>query len=1035
MKASIVRWFILLVALLCAVQAASAFNIKTETINPATGPLEPGQQVTARYVLTYDMATTDDLSDETFELSTGLQNPSWDITVYRDGIAVYTTKKTGYYPVLTEFEISYGEGDTELDLQLRGTVPSSTTGQVLIIKIEHLRGSDVKDSHSVTRDVVSAADIEGAPTTVPATTNDVIYPSPVATTGSLSIGSSPSGASVYVDGTYKGVTPLIVSDLSPGSHQVRLARTGYYDYTRTVSVTSGGTTPVSATLSQVPAVATTGSLSIGSSPSGASVYVDGTYKGVTPLIVSDLSPGSHQVRLAMTGYYDYSPTLFVTAGETTPVSATLSQVPAAATTGSLSIGSSPSGASVYVDGTYKGVTPLIVSDLSPGSHQVRLARTGYYDYTRTVSVTSGGTTPVSATLSQVPAAATTGSLSIGSSPSGASVYVDGTYKGVTPLIVSDLSPGSHQVRLAMTGYYDYSATRFVTAGETTYVSADLFPVKWLGLLLVVLVATIISVGFVIHSRNQRSNARKSGRGENKPPSHPDKGVPPGGAGTLHPVTASAPLRPAGRDPHSPQSESSAPTAKPDLTITLTHTSIPIDEWEKVGLTLTNTGKAPAFGIILTFSDDVETRWLRPVDLAAGESKVLEVGIKPRSKGNIPLEITCRYHDAENRRYEQVTRFWLAVGSRRDPSDSPIPPDLPHPLTPKSLPPEISNRYTESQLIGRGGFARVFKVKKPDGSWAALKVPISLDAATGKSFIAELQNWTSLNHENIVRVLDYNIMPLPYFEMELCDTTLADLEKPVSPEDAAWLIFNVCEGLKYAHARGIIHRDLKPHNILLKGGVPKISDWGLSKVMAGSRTATVSGGFTAYYAAPEQIANKPKGQTTDIWQIGVILYELVTGRLPFTGDSMVEIGMGIATKAPERPGAVNPDAQPLDGIILKCLEKDSARRYQSVADLQKDLAAYLKISYLGSLKDSIQLNDLSRSAYYCGDLVLISMKIGDLAAAYKYSLDLIRYSRGDVRAEAQELSDQIRSRVEMKAGDLPVELIQKAEVIVHRVRME
>ncbi len=151
MKASIVRWFILLVALLCAVQAASAFNIKTETINPATGSLEPGQQVTARCVLTYDMATTDDLSDETFELSTGLQNPSWDITVYRDGIAVYTTKKTGYYPVLTEFEISYGEGDTELDLQLRGT-----------IKIEHLRGSDVKDSHSVTRDVVSAADIEGA---------------------------------------------------------------------------------------------------------------------------------------------------------------------------------------------------------------------------------------------------------------------------------------------------------------------------------------------------------------------------------------------------------------------------------------------------------------------------------------------------------------------------------------------------------------------------------------------------------------------------------------------------------------------------------------------------------------------------------------------------------------------------------------------------------------------------------------------------------------------------------------------------------
>ncbi|MDI6866116.1 hypothetical protein [Methanoculleus sp.] len=159
--AKIVRWFILLLALLFVVQAASAFTIKTETINPATGPLEPGQQVTARYVLTYDMVTTD-LSDETFELSTGLQNPSWDIAVYRDGIAVYTTKKTGYYPVLTEFEISYGEGNTELDIQLRGTVPSSTTGQVLVIKIEHLRGTEVRDTHTVTREVVSAADIEGA---------------------------------------------------------------------------------------------------------------------------------------------------------------------------------------------------------------------------------------------------------------------------------------------------------------------------------------------------------------------------------------------------------------------------------------------------------------------------------------------------------------------------------------------------------------------------------------------------------------------------------------------------------------------------------------------------------------------------------------------------------------------------------------------------------------------------------------------------------------------------------------------------------
>ncbi len=161
MKANISRWIVLLLALVCVVQVASAFDIKTETVNPASGALEPGQQVTARYVLTYDM-TTDGGNDETFEFSTGLQNPVWDFIVYRDGVAIYTTKKTGFYPTLTEFEIDYGDEDVELDAQLRGIVPSSTSSKVLVTKIEHLRGEDVKDTYSVSRDVVNAAQVEGS---------------------------------------------------------------------------------------------------------------------------------------------------------------------------------------------------------------------------------------------------------------------------------------------------------------------------------------------------------------------------------------------------------------------------------------------------------------------------------------------------------------------------------------------------------------------------------------------------------------------------------------------------------------------------------------------------------------------------------------------------------------------------------------------------------------------------------------------------------------------------------------------------------
>ncbi len=361
-------------------------------------------------------------------------------------------------------------------------------------------------------------------------------------------------------------------------------------------------------------------------------------------------------------------------------------------------------------------------------------------------------------------------------------------------------------------------------------------------------------------------------------------------------------------------------------------------------------------------------------------------------------------------------------------DTPSPPD-----DMQRIPASLASQYTKSMLIGQGGFARVFMATKRDGSVVAVKVPIALDPSTGRSFIAEIQNWVHLDHRNIVRVIDYNILPVPFIEMEYCNSSLSSINKPIPSHEAAMLMLNICEGLKYAHVRSIVHRDLKPQNIMLSEGVPKITDWGLSKVVS-SASLSASPSFTAYYAAPEQIRGDRKDERTDIWQLGVILYELVTGQLPFTGESMVEIGMAIVTKTPERPGAVHSGAQPLDAIILKCLEKNPEQRYRSVADLQNDLAAYLKLNYAESLKESIQVNDLHRSAYYCGDLVLISMKTGNLVDAYKYAADLARYSAGEARAQAIELTAQIKARVEVGAQELPGELVQKAEVIVHQMRV-
>ena len=158
MKANISRWIILLLALVCAVQAASAFDVKTATVNPASGDLEPSQEVTAHYVIAYNMDPANS-DGESFDFSTGLRDPAWTFIVYRDGIPIYTTEKTGYYPSLGSFELAYKD-KVELDVQLRGTVPKTSSGEIEIVKLEHIKNKHVEGTpYRMTRKVVSAEQV------------------------------------------------------------------------------------------------------------------------------------------------------------------------------------------------------------------------------------------------------------------------------------------------------------------------------------------------------------------------------------------------------------------------------------------------------------------------------------------------------------------------------------------------------------------------------------------------------------------------------------------------------------------------------------------------------------------------------------------------------------------------------------------------------------------------------------------------------------------------------------------------------------
>ncbi|MBW9221687.1 protein kinase [Methanothermococcus sp. SCGC AD-155-C09] len=478
--------------------------------------------------------------------------------------------------------------------------------------------------------------------------------------------------------------------------------------------------------------------------------------------------------------------------------------------------------------------------------------------------------------------------------------------------------------------------------------------------------------------------------------------------------------------------------RPKLRIKLLNTSFTLNRWEKVKMEILNKGSVMAKNVDFTFSDDITVRNLPKIKVNPKSKKIVEFNLRPNVSGEVPLEVEIRCKDHLNKEYKFKETITLDVKERVEeitPEKGISPAEFtPKPTTPKTFPPELSDRYVEVEYIGKGGFARVFKAKRKDGKEVAVKIPISLDESTGKSFLKEIENWTKLNHKNIVKVYHYNILPIPYFEMELCDQSLEDLDKPLDPEKAAWIIFHTIEGLKHAHSKNIIHRDLKPQNILLKEGIPKIGDWGLSKVMTESSSATTGKGFTPLYASPEQINNESKDERTDIWQIGVIFYELTTGELPFKGDGFIEIVTAIVTKDPIPPSKINPGAKGVEKIIMKCLEKDKTKRYQSVEELQRDLSEYLGIKYKESLKLSVSRRDFKRSAYYCSELLLINMKINNMIGAYKYTSDLLNYTDGEIKQEVKELHEHLKYRIENGIEDIPEELIKVAEVIVHRVRV-
>jgi len=265
---------------------------------------------------------------------------------------------------------------------------------------------------------VSAAGYQPYSTSIQVTSGGTsnVYASlaPNTQVGAISVSSIPKGGSVYVDGIFKGMTNLIVGDLSVGTHSVSIKEAGYQTWTSNIAVNYGKTTYTTATLTPV-SNPTTGDLQVSSSPSGAAIYLNSDYQGTTissgPLDITGLTPGTYNVVLKKSGYQDYSVTTKIVAGTTAQVSAVLQASGNPAQTASVDITSDPSGADVYINNAYKGITPLSFQNVPIDASQtytVTIQLEGYQTYKTSGKVTAGQDIQINAALTPVSSPAPSG---------------------------------------------------------------------------------------------------------------------------------------------------------------------------------------------------------------------------------------------------------------------------------------------------------------------------------------------------------------------------------------------------------------------------------------------------------------------------------------------------------------------------------------------------------------------------------------------------------------------------------------------------
>jgi serine/threonine protein kinase len=374
----------------------------------------------------------------------------------------------------------------------------------------------------------------------------------------------------------------------------------------------------------------------------------------------------------------------------------------------------------------------------------------------------------------------------------------------------------------------------------------------------------------------------------------------------------------------------------------------VNEWGKIIVKIKGKGK-----VSIKLKGDVE--WIKPeLKELSGESTI-EIPVKPKISGDVPVKViidtpygketSIIFLKVERKEVKPIQATTPTIGSETIPGEE--KKEVEDKISMPEFPKELLKKYEPIELLGKGGFALVFKAKrKEDGKITALKIP-KLDDKAGKAFLNEVNVWLNLKHQNIVSLIDANVIPFPYLELEFIDgvelngkiiKSVNELPNPLKEDIALKIIKGIAEGLKYAHSKNIIHADLKPANILIaKDFEAKITDWGLSKLYGSEITVK---GLTPLYAAPEQLdpSYGSIDQRTDIFQLGIIFYELLTGKNPFRGYTFEEVKRKITDESIEipKPSSFNASLKKYDEIIMKALSRRKDGRFNSIEDFLLEL---------------------------------------------------------------------------------------------------